>query len=259
VDLGIKGRAALVAGASSGIGLASARALGAEGVRVALVARRSEESRTAANAIASEFGVEAHALTADLVERGECERVVEEAATRFGGLDILVPNCGGPSKGTFPELDDEAWRGAFELNYLTTVRMIREALPHMQKRSWGRIATIGSVVTQEPRAELTLSSGVRTGLVALTKILARKHAGEGITVNMVSPGYTMTQRTVELSGAVSEEAAKEVFAAIAREIPTGRFAKAEEIGAVVAFVCSQPAAFLNGINLVVDGAHTQGI
>jgi 3-oxoacyl-[acyl-carrier protein] reductase len=139
VELGIKDRVALVAGASSGIGLASARALAAEGVRVAVVARRTQETRAAAAAIREKLGVETLALNADLVDPGACERAVEEAASRFGKLDILVPNCGGPPKGSFSELDDDAWRSGFELSYLTTVRLIRAALPHMQKNSWGRI------------------------------------------------------------------------------------------------------------------------
>jgi 3-oxoacyl-[acyl-carrier protein] reductase len=259
VDLGIKGRAALVAGASSGIGLASARALAADGVRVAVVARRREETGAAAGAIATDFGVETLAIVADLVEPGECERAVAETAARFGGLDIVVPNCGGPPKGHFSDLDDEAWRSGFELSYLTTVRLIRAALPHMRKNSWGRIATIGSVVTTEPKSELTVSSGLRTGLVALHRLLARNHAAEGITANLVSPGYTLTQRTLELLGKASEEETQRAIAAVAADIPARRFADADEIGAVVAFLCSQPAAFVNGVNLVVDGAHTRGI
>lgn len=262
MDLGIRGRAALIGGASSGIGLAIAHALAAEGVRVAVVARRRRETEEAAAAIHREHDVEAIALLADLTEPGACERVVRDAAERFGGLDILIANAGGPPKGHFSELDDEAWRSAFELNYLTTVRLVRAALPGMQKKAWGRIVTVGSIVTQEPRSELALSSGVRAGLVSLTRLLARQHGREGITVNLLSPGYTMTQRQFELAGGqkpVAESETSRAFRAIAAEIPVGRMAHAEEIGAVAAFLCSTQAAFVSGINLVVDGAHTKGI
>ena len=212
--------------------------------------------------LSDEFGIESQALIADLTAPGACEGAVEKAAARFGGLDIVVPNCGGPPKGHFTELDEEAWRSAFELNFLTTVRLIRTALPFMQKKGWGRVVTIGSVVTQEPRDELTLSSGIRTGLVALTRLLARQHGREGITVNLLSPGYTMTHRQLELADLEGEGDAPDptqAFRKIAAEIPAGRLAKPEEIGAVVAFLCSEPAAFVSGVNLVVDGAHTRGI
>lgn len=262
MDLGIQGRTALIGGASSGIGLASARALAAEGVRVALVARRQKETDDAAAAIARDFGVEAHPVIADLLEEGACERAVAETIKHFGGLDILVPNCGGPPKGHFPELSDQAWREGFELSYLTTVRLIRAALPSMQKQTWGRITTIGSIVVHEPRQELTLSSSIRTGLVALTRLLARQHGREGINVNMVDPGYTLTARQIELAGDGKELSEKEIeqkFRNIAAEIPLGRLAQPKEIGEVVAFLCSERAAFVSGVSLLVDGAHTRGI
>jgi 3-oxoacyl-[acyl-carrier protein] reductase len=262
MDLGIKGKAALIGGASSGIGLACARALAGEGVRVALAARREKETRAAADAIRAEFGVDAVPLLADLTEDGACERVVAEAREAFGSLDILVSNAGGPKAARFAALSDADWEAAFRLTYMTTVRLIRAALPLMEKRGWGRVVTIGSLVTHEPRGELTVSSGLRTGLVALTKVLARDYARHGITVNLVGPGYTRTARQIELAaarGATSGQTADEIFAATAAEIPTGRFAEPEEIGAAVAFLCSKRAAFINGVDLLVDGAHTRGI
>lgn len=262
MDLGIRGRAALVGGASSGIGLACARALAAEGARVALVARREKETGEAAAAIRAEFGVEARALIADLTQEGACEGAVAAAHGAFGALDILVPNAGGPPAARFGDLDDGGWERAFGLSYMTTVRLVRAALPHMEAGGWGRVVTIGSLVTQEPRGELTASSGLRTGLVALTKVLAREYAARGITVNLVSPGYTRTARQVELAaarGAATGQDAEAVFRAIVAEIPAGRMAEPEEIGAAVAFLCSERAAFVNGVNLLVDGAHTRGI
>jgi 3-oxoacyl-[acyl-carrier protein] reductase len=262
VDLGIAGKAALVGGASSGIGLASARALAAEGVRVALVARRRPETEEAAAGIHRDFGVESRALVADLTAEGACEQAVAEASAAFGGLDILVPNAGGPRRAYFTELSDADWAAAFQLTYMTTVRLIRAALPLLTQRGWGRIVTIGSLVTQEPLGELALSSGLRTGLVALTRVLAREHARHRITVNLVSPGYTRTQRQIELANAGREETgrgAMQAFRAVAAQIPAGRMAEPEEIGAVVAFLCSQPAAYVNGVNLLVDGGHVRGV
>ena len=261
MDLGIRDRAALIGGASSGIGLACARGLAAEGVRIALVARRPRETEEAARAITQEFGVDAVAVPRDLTEPGAAETAVQEAQARFGALDIVVPNAGGPPKGHFDDLADDDWRRAFELSYLTTVRLIRASLPGMRARKWGRIVTIGSIVTTEPRPELTLSSGLRTGLVALTKLVAREAAGDGVTVNLVSPGYTRTQRQVELTGGdpTKPGASTPALDAIAREIPVRRMADASEIGAVVTFLASRQAAFVTGINLLVDGGHSRGV
>src|SRR5262245_19296760 len=198
MDLKIAGRAALVGGASSGIGLACTRALAAEGVRVAMVARRAELLAEQAKKIADEFGVETLPVRADLLESGECERAVDEAARRFGALDIVIANAGGPRSGQFMELSDADWERAFRLSFLTTARLARAALPHMQKGGWGRVVVIGSLVTVEPRPELTLSSAVRPGLVALVRMLGRTNGRSGILVNMVSPGYTRTDRMIEV-------------------------------------------------------------
>ena len=262
MDLRIADRAALIGGASAGLGLACARALAAEGVRVALVARREPELQAQSAQIAKEFGVQTLAVRADLQEKGECERAVEEAVRAFGGLDILVANAGGPKAGHFSELSDEDWEAAFQLTYLSTARLIRAAIPHMQGSGWGRIAVIGSLVTDEPRSELALSSGLRPGLVALVRLLARSYGKDGIRVNMVSPGYTRTERVIEVANAKREETgrgAMQALRAIAAEIPVGRLAEPEEIGAVVAFLCSEPATFVTGVNLVADGGQGRGI
>jgi len=262
MDLRIRDRAALVGGSSAGIGLACARALAADGARVAMVARREPELKQAADAVAKEFGVQTLAIRADLQEQGECERAVEETVRAFGALDILVPNAGGPKAGHFVELSAEDWEKGFRLTFLTTSRLMHAAIPHMQKGGWGRIAIIGSLVTSEPRAELAISSGIRPGLVALTRLLARTHGKDGITVNMVSPGYTRTERVIEVANAKREETgrgAMQALRAIAAEIPVGRLAEPEEIGAVVAFLCSEQAAFVNGVNLLVDGGQDRGI
>ena len=262
MDLRIAGRSALVGGASAGIGLACARALAGEGVRVGLVARREAELVAAAAAVGREFGVESVPIRADLTEEGECERVVEEGARRFGGLDIVVANSGGPRSGHFAELADAEWERAFRISYLSTVRLARAALPHMEKGGWGRFVVVGSLVTVEPRPELALSSGLRAGLVALVRLLGRQYGKDGIRVNMVSPGYTRTERLVEVANANREHSgrgAMQAFRALAAEIPVGRLAEPEEIGAVVAFLCSEPAAFVNGVNLVADGGQARGI
>jgi len=262
MDLKIGDRAALIGGASAGIGLACARALAAEGARVAMVARREPELRAAAGQIAKEFNVQTLAIRADLQEKGECERAVEETAQAFGALDILVPNAGGPKAAHFAQMSEEDWEAAFRLTFLTTSRLMRGAIPHMQKGGWGRIAVIGSLVTDEPRPELASSSGIRPGLVALVRLLARTYGKDGIRVNMVSPGYTRTERVIEVANSKREETgrgAMQALRAIASEIPVGRLAEPEEIGAVVAFLCSEPAAFVNGVNLVVDGGQGRGI
>lgn len=256
MDLGLRERVALVGGASSGIGRAAARALAAEGASVALVARRAEPTEQAAQEIAREFGVPTLALALDLTAPGACEQAVRAAAERFGGrLDVVVANAGGPPKGRFEELSDDAWRAAFELSYLTTVRLVRAAVPIFRRRRFGRLVVVGSLVTREPRPELTLSSGVRGGLVGLVRLLARETAADHITVNMVSPGYTRTARQVELASAGAAPPPE----VLARDIPAGRLAEPEEIAAAIVFLCSVPAAFLTGENLLVDGGHARGI
>jgi 3-oxoacyl-[acyl-carrier protein] reductase len=249
LDLGLKGRSALVCGASQGLGLACAEALAAEGARVALVARRKDKVEEAAGRIAREHGVETLALAADLVEDGACERVVREAEARFGGLDVLVANAGGPPTGAIDEVDDATWRKAFELTFLTTVRLLRAALPGMAQRRWGRAVVIGSGSMVAPIPNLATSSGLRPGLMAVVKQFAERHARAGVTVNVVAPGYVRTERLAEVGAPAS----------ITETIPLGRLGEPAELGALVAFLASVHAAYITGQTVLLDGGRNRGL
>jgi 3-oxoacyl-[acyl-carrier protein] reductase len=261
VNLGLEERVALVCGASQGLGRGAAGALAAEGARVALVARRADTLRAAADAIARAHRVETLALVADLVEPGACERVVRETVERFGRLDVLVANAGGPPPGSIDAMDDEAWRRGFELTFLSTVRLARAAVAPMKEQKWGRIAIIGSGSMVAPIHNLALSSGLRPGLRGVAKMLAESHARDGITVNIVAPGLIRTERLVELAQ-VSPDAAQgpaAVFGRWASEIPAGRLGEPEEVGAAVAFLCSEQAAYVTGQVLLVDGGRHRAL
>jgi len=249
LDLGLKGRSALVCGASQGLGLACAEALAQEGARVALVARRKDKVEEIAGRIAREHGVETLALAADLVEPDACERVVREAEARFGGLDVLVANAGGPPTGAIDEVDDATWRKAFELTFLTTVRLLRAALPGMAQRRWGRAVVIGSGSMVAPIPNLATSSGLRPGLMAVVKLFAERHAKDGVTVNVVAPGYVRTERLAEVGAPAS----------ITETIPMGRLGEPAELGALVAFLASKQAAYITGQTVLLDGGRNRGL
>jgi len=249
LDLGLKGRSALVCGASQGLGLACAEALAEEGARVALVARRKDKVEEAARALAQAHGVETLALAADLVEESACERVVHDAESRFGGLDVLVANAGGPPTGAIDELDDATWRKAFELTFLTTVRLARAAAPGMAARKWGRIVVIGSGSMVAPIPNLATSSGLRPGLVGVVKLLAERYAKDGVTVNIAAPGYVRTERLAEVGAPAS----------ITESIPMGRLGEPRELGALVAFLASAHAAYITGQAVLLDGGRNRGL
>jgi len=249
LDLGLKGRSALVCGASQGLGLACAEALAQEGARVALVARRKDKVEEIAGRIAREHGVETLALAADLVEPDACERVVREAEARLGGLDVLVANAGGPPTGAIDEVDDATWRKAFELTFLTTVRLLRAALPGMAQRRWGRAVVIGSGSMVAPIPNLATSSGLRPGLMAVVKLFAERHAKDGVTVNVVAPGYVRTERLAEVGAPAS----------ITETIPMGRLGEPAELGALVAFLASKQAAYITGQTVLLDGGRNRGL
>ena len=252
----------MICGASQGLGRACAEALAGEGVKVALVARRADAVEAAARAIAADHGVETHAIALDLVAEGACERAVREAADRFGQVDILVANAGGPPPGFIDELDDATWRRAFELTFLTTVRLGRAALPAMAERGWGRMVVIGSGSMATPIANLATSSGIRPGLKGVVKLLAERYAKHGVTVNTVAPGYFRTERLIEVahgSGDAPGAGAMQLFRRLAAEIPLGRLGEPAELGAMVAFLASDRAAYVTGQTVLLDGGRNHGL
>lgn len=249
MDLGISGRRAAVAAASDGLGLASARALAQDGARVAICGRdraRLDAAVAELRSVGDVLGIVADVSTTD-----GAASFVEQAVGALGGLDILVPNAGGPPGGGFDAVGLDAYRAAVELNLLSTVAMCQAAVPAMRAQAWGRVVAITSISVRQPIAGLILSNTARAGLTGFLKTLALEVAGDGVTVNSVQPGSHSTDRLRSLHGGDLTEAATSV--------PTGVLGRPEDFGAVVAFLCSDQARFITGAAIPVDGGAHRGL
>ncbi len=258
MDLGLKDRVALVAASSKGLGKASALALAQEGARVALCARTDAELQAAAEEIRASTEAEVLAVPADLNRAEDIEHVVAATVERFGALDILVNNSGGPAIGRFPDLSDDDWVRGFEVVTLNFVRFVRAAVPHMRERSWGRIVGIQSISVKEPVEHIDLSNGIRPGIAGLTKALMPDLARDGITINLVLPGIFATSRISPGLGsgdAEREAELREQLAPLAATIPLGRLGEPSELGALVAFLASERASYITGAVYQVDGGR----
>lgn len=241
MDLGLNGRRAAVAGASSGLGLATARALATEGARVALCGRDRDRIESAAASVAGE----PIALVADVGSTAGAQGFVEDAAAALGGIDILVANAGGPPPGTFASTELEAYRAALDLNLLSVVAMCRAAVPTMQAAGWGRVVAITSISVRQPIPDLILSNTARAGVTGFLKTLALEVVGDGVTVNSVQPGLHETDRLRALAGDDLTE--------LAANQPSGAVGRPDDFGAVITFLCSDQARFVTGAALPVDG------
>jgi 3-oxoacyl-[acyl-carrier protein] reductase len=262
MDLGLKGKAALVVAASKGMGRACAMGLAAEGARVAMCARGEAELKKAADEVRQKTGAEVLAVPADATRVEDIKRVVNETVRAFGGVDILVANVGGPPPGSFDQLSDEQWKAAFEQVHLSTVRFIREALPHMKRARWGRILSIQSSSVKQPVEGLLLSNGIRPGVAGLFKTLAADLAKDNITVNLVLPGRIMTDRFVGHQKSLAERAGRtleEQLRLSAADIPAGRIGTPEEFANVVVFLASERASYVTGAVIQVDGGLVKSV
>lgn len=260
MDLGLNRRVAIVGASSRGLGRASALALAREGARVTLCARTEADLERTAEQIRDETQAEVLAVPADLGTADGIKTVVEETVRRFGGVDILVANAGGPPPGKFMELADGDWQQAFELVTLTFVRFVREVVPHMRAKGWGRIVAIQSTSVKEPVGRLDLSNGIRPGLAGLMKSIMPELAKDGITINLVLPGSFLTARInpalAEGSANIDDKLAAEL-APIAATIPLGRIGEPIELGDLVAFLASERASYITGAVYQVDGGKTR--
>jgi 3-oxoacyl-[acyl-carrier protein] reductase len=262
MDFGIRGKVAVVCASSEGLGKASAMALAREGARLVLCSRREKAIRDTAAEIQRATGAETFPVVADVSNPADVVRLAQEAVQKFGPVQILVNNAGGPPTGDILHVTDEQWQKAHDLTLMSTVRMTREVLPGMVHQKWGRIVTITSFVAKQPVDELMLSVSIRPGLHGLTKILSNQYARYNITVNTVCPGNILTKRQEELAktrAAGKNMNAEEYLSSQAGNIPVGRFGQPEEVGDVVAFLCSERAAYISGVNLLVDGGLAKGI
>ena len=262
MDLGIKGAPALVAAASKGIGRAVAEGLAREGARVAFFARSAPDVQHTAQEIRAATGAEVLPLAGDVTVAGDVERIAGETVARLGGLRILVTNAGGPPLGVFEEIDDGKWQAAFELNLLSVVRLIRAAVPHMRAAGGGRIVNIQSTSVKQPIDGLILSNAIRTGAVGLAKTLATELGKDRITVNTVCPGRIDTQRVRNLFAHRARSrgvTAEQALAAEEALIPLGRLGTPDEVAAMVIFLCSEPARYVTGVTMQVDGGLVRGL
>jgi 3-oxoacyl-[acyl-carrier protein] reductase len=262
MDLGLKGKAAIVTAASKGMGRACAMGLAAEGARVAVCARREDELQAAAALIREKSKGEVLAVPADVTRAADIERVVARTVEAFGGVEILVANAGGPPVGGFDQMSDAEWLAAFELTFLSTVRLVREVLPHMRRRRWGRIVTIQSSSVKQPIEGLILSNGIRPGVAGLAKTLAAELGRDNILINTVCPGRILTDRLRSHLGSRAQAAGKsleEFLPQAAGEIPLGRIGSPEEFADVVVFLASERASYVTGTTLQVDGGLIRGL
>jgi 3-oxoacyl-[acyl-carrier protein] reductase len=243
VDLGIAGRTALVTASSRGLGRSAAASLSREGAAVVLCARGAERLRDAEAAMPGE----AISIAADVTDPATPDRLVDVALERFGGLDILVANAGGPPPARALDADDAAFEAAVNANMLTSIRLVRAALPSMRASGWGRIVLLSSYVVRQPDPMLALSNTARTGLLAWAKTAAEDLTTEGITLNVACPGPHATDRALELRRAAGDAGT------------TGPLGDPADFGDVVAFLCSRQAAFITGAAVVVDGGAVKGL
>jgi 3-oxoacyl-[acyl-carrier protein] reductase len=256
MNLGLKGRVAIVTAASSGLGKATAKELATEGARVVINARRKDELTNAADEIRSATGAEVLAITGDVTNEDHIRKLVFETANKFGSVDVLVANAGGPPAGFFDEFNAQDYRQAVELNLISTINLCREAVPLMRTRRWGRIVAITSIAAKQPVENLILSNTSRAGVLGFMKSLSQQVAADGITANTVCPGYHLTERLKSLAPLTAQKegiGVDEVYARWAASIPMNRIGNPREFAAVVAFLCSERASYLTGDVIQVDG------
>jgi 3-oxoacyl-[acyl-carrier protein] reductase len=255
MDLGLTGRGCVVTGASRGIGLATARALSREGARVLLVAR-SEAPLAAA---VEEAGGEAAALAIDVTERGAADAIVAEAISRFGSLDVVVNNAGTSRARALEELSDDEWDEQWELHVMASMRLMRAAVPAMAERGWGRVVNVGSSSGKRPSLSNAAYSVSKAAQLALSRVFADTYAARGVLVNAVAPGPVDTPLWMAEGGLADQAAERqgvsreEALEAARAKLPLGRFGTAEEVAAVVAFLCSERASDVAGASWSVDG------
>ena len=263
MDLGLRGKTAIVAAASKGLGKAVAAAFAREGANVVMFSRSADAIAAAAAEVqaGAADGASVVGLPADVTRAVDLERVVQTTVERFGGVDILYNNAGGPKPGMFDALTDDDWAAAVDLNLLSAIRLTRLCLPHMRARHWGRIITGTSSAVRQPIPNLMLSNSVRSATTAWSKSLADQVARDGITVNTLAPGRIVTERLLQIDRDTAERSGRpleEVQRQSLESVPLGRYGDPAEFAAAAAFLASEPAAYITGVTLLVDGGLFRG-
>lgn len=262
MDLGIKGKTAIVCGASQGLGRACAEVLAAEGVNMVICSRNFDRIFDAARSISETYGTEVKPVACDLTQAESPEKLVREAVSKFDGIDILINNAGGPSPGTFDSLDDSAWEDAFNLTLMSAVRMTRAVLPVMVENGWGRIVNLASTSVKQPIAGLLLSNSLRSAVVGMAKTLSREVADKGVLINTIATGSFNTERLQSLfesraqsQGITPEEAKSQLEATI----PVKRIGNPRELAWLAAFLASERSSYITGATFSVDGGAFSGL
>jgi 3-oxoacyl-[acyl-carrier protein] reductase len=262
METGLRGRVAIVAASSQGIGKATAAAFATEGCRVAMCARNRLTLEAAAQEIRKQSGAEVFTQAFDVTDAGSVHNFVDAVAEKFGSVDICVTNAGGPPAKGFMAASIDEWRKAIDTNFMSTVYFAREVIPHMQRKRWGRIITLTSISTKQPVLDLVLSNAARAAVVGLVKSLANEFGKDGILVNNVGPGYTATDRLKELAHARSAALNKsedEIFAAWASDSALKRIAQPEEVADTIVWLASERASYVTGQTILVDGGAYKGL
>ncbi|HSJ86898.1 MAG TPA: SDR family oxidoreductase [Anaerolineales bacterium] len=262
MDLGLKEKRAFVAASSRGLGFATAMTLAREGCHVVINSRNEEQVKAAAELIAAATASQAFGVTGDVSDETAAEALIKSAVESLGGLDILITNAGGPPAGSFEIFDDATWQKAVDTSFLSHVRLIRAALPHLRKSEAPSVLTLTSYTVKQPALNLILSNSVRAATVGLTKSLALELGKDGIRFNSILPGWTLTERVQQLmefraensKTTVEEEIAKQIT-----EIPLGHLGQPQEFANVAVFLVSPAASFVNGVMMSVDGGIAKGL
>jgi len=261
MDLGLKGKRALVVGSSRGLGYAVANTLAAEGVYVAISSRNAEKLSASAKQIEAAHGIPVAALPADMSDASAPAKLIAVTVEALGGLDLLVTNAGGPPPGAFESFSEEDWAKGIDLSLMSHVRLIKEALPHLRESDAASVLTITSYSVKQPIPNLVLSNSIRAATVGLTKTLALELGGDGIRFNSILPGWTKTERVAELMGARAQAkgtSVAEELSAQMKECPLGRMAEPQEFANPAVFLLSPAASYITGVMLTVDGGMYKG-
>ncbi len=262
MDLGIRGKVAAVAAASQGLGFAAALKLSQEGARVFICSRDQEHIDAAAERIVAETGGEVSAHVADVSRASEAVGFVEGAAEKFGRVDILVTNAGGPPPGGFDDVGLGELEKAFRLTLESAVAMMNTAIPRMRAEKWGRVVNITSITVKQPELTLLMSNTMRAALLGFTKSVAREIAADNVLINNVAPGYTHTERLEELARDLAARkgiGAGDIYAEWESIIPARRLGNPEELANVIAFLSSEASSYVTGVTVQVDGGFVAGL
>ena len=262
MDLGLKNKVALVTAASRGLGRAVAEEIATEGASLIICSRKTETLERVANEIKNACGIEVLGVAADVSNSDDVARLVQAALTRFGRIDILVTNAGGPPAGQFESFTRQQWEDATHLLLHSAVELARQVLPGMKERRWGRILNITSIAVKQPVDNLILSNSLRAAVTGFARTLANEVASFGINVNNIMPGYTRTERVEELARMMSEKQGitpAEFIARWEKEIPMGRIGEPREFAALAAFLVSERASYITGTSIPVDGGWIRAL